>query len=237
SPKNQQEGFPFLSEGYQINNITYPNYQYSPESHQGQYQNLQVISLDSEHQFDNNKRMSDFNKNEFDSTIAPCEFDSSLFDHPSTSPIFEPAVDFSTVSSIRQLDFLNIPWSSHVTNIASDGTMSSVNSLTSSLSSKRSPTKSANSRSRENKIEPISKNDAARESRRKITNLKKQVYKLQTRIAVLEKELEEESIDKYDRDFPGKRKLIACDICRVQKKRCVGGEIRTKSYYVMFVDN
>ncbi|KAF0520572.1 hypothetical protein F8M41_016218 [Gigaspora margarita] len=273
----------YSQENHQEQHQIDKNDQYSPNNHQEQYKNLQeLISLNERDSYlnkrepllDKNKRVSDLNEKEFDSTIAPCEFDSSLFGH-STSPIFEPAVDFSpklsdgnntkstmhltsTVpSSIRQLGLtsaLNIPCGSDVintSNIASDGTMSSVNShmntrniLKSPLSStklspavivpsKLSPTKPANIRSREELTIKRAKNDAAREScLRKVTkikSLKKQVYKLQTRIAVLEKELEEENIDKDNRDFPRKRKLIACGICRVQKKRCVGGKIGEES--------
>ncbi|CAG8518140.1 10638_t:CDS:2 [Gigaspora margarita] len=98
--KNYQEGFPGQ---HQIDN----NDQYPPNNHQEQYKNLQeFISLNErdshlnkrEPLLDKNKRESDLNEKEFDSTITPCELDSSLFIHPtfSTSPIFEPAVNFSS---------------------------------------------------------------------------------------------------------------------------------------------
>ncbi|KAF0520574.1 hypothetical protein F8M41_016220 [Gigaspora margarita] len=52
---------------------------------------------------DKNKSVPDLNEKEFDSTIASRGFDSSLFGHPtfSTSPILEPAVNFSPKLSDR----------------------------------------------------------------------------------------------------------------------------------------
>ncbi|CAG8517978.1 12255_t:CDS:1 [Gigaspora margarita] len=154
--------------------------------------------------------------------------------------------------SIRQpglTSALNIPWGSDVTNtqnIISDGTISFVNSLMNTrntrssplsstksspviVSSKSSPTKPANGRSRkrsENEIEKDSETiseelaikrakntDAARRSRlrkvikmesleKQVNDLKVENNELQTRIAVLESEkkgLEEKNLDKDNR--------------------------------------